>query len=144
MYSPHFESSLVPSEATKSSFHHSIQVSYRKIITCLPRASLHPCRNWFATDFLMITWFLLRNRLYENRLCDHPKGVQAFSPTLFLAHHGKKMFWSHGKDMIQPFRNPEYVISNLEKDIRGEDNIGVPGKEKNIPRKTLWPLFLPV
>lgn len=46
--------------------------------------------------------------------------------------------------MIQPSRNPDYLISNLEKDIRGEDNIGVPGKDKNITRKTFWPLFLPV
>lgn len=38
--------------------------------------------------------------------------------------------------MIQPSRNPEYLINNIEKDILGEDNIGFPGKDKNITRST--------
>lgn len=84
----------------------------------------------------MITLFFLRNRLSENRLCDHPKAIQAFSPTLFLVHHSKKMFRNHGKHMIQPSRNLEYLINNIKKDMLGEDNIGVPGKDENITRNT--------
>lgn len=38
--------------------------------------------------------------------------------------------------MIQASRNPEYLTNNVEKDILGEDNIGVPGKDKNITRNT--------
>lgn len=34
--------------------------------------------------------------------------------------------------MIHPSRNPEYLINNIEKDIVGGDNIGVPGKDNTL------------
>jgi len=46
--------------------------------------------------------------------------------------------------MIQPSRNLEFLINNIEKDILGEDNIGVTGKDKKITRRTFLSLFLPV
>lgn len=45
--------------------------------------------------------------------------------------------------MTQPFRNPEYLKNNIEKDFLGEEN-DVPEKDKNIARNRVRSLFLPV
>lgn len=42
------------------------------------------------------------------------------------------MFRNHGKYVMQPSRNPGYLINNMEKDIVGEDNIGVPGRDNTL------------
>lgn len=91
----------------------------------------------------MIKLFLLRNRFYENRLCDHPKVIQAFSRALFLAHHSKNVLkpWKIRDPALQESR---VFNKQHRKNILGEDNIAVPRKDKNITRNTFCSLLLPV